>query len=324
MMKRQLGNQGLEVSALGLGCMGMSSEGADDSESLQTLQHAIEQGITFFDTADMYGQGHNETLIGKFLAAGYRDKVSIATKCGFVFQENGKHKINGSPEYIKAACDASLKRLNINVIDLYYLHRADRNVPIEDSMTALASLVKAGKVRYVGLSEVTAQTLKRAAKVHPIAALQSEYSLWHRKPENEIFSTCRELGIGFVPFSPLGRGFLTGKIKDLSDLSPNDFRRKLPKFQDENLQNNLKIADVIIAFAKQKNCTPAQLAIAWVLAQGDNIVPIPGTKSINRLDENLASLKVKLTKFDLAELECLIPSNMATGAQFPEYLDFEV
>ncbi len=324
MIKRKLGKDGLEVSALGLGCMGMSSEGADDNESLKTLRHAIEQGVTFLDTADMYGQGHNETLIGKFLAEGYRDRVVIATKCGFVFQEDGKHKINGSPEYIKAACDASLKRLNIDTIDLYYLHRADRDVPIEDSMAALASLVKAGKVRYLGLSEVTPQTLRRAAKIHPIAALQSEYSLWHRKPEHEILSTCRELGIGFVPFSPLGRGFLTGKIKDLADLGPNDFRRTLPRFQTENLQNNLKIADIIVNFANQKKCTPAQLAIAWVLAQDDDIVPIPGTKSINRFDENLGAIKVKLSKAELEELNRLIPSDIAAGAQFPEYLDFEV
>lgn len=326
MEKRKLGQRGLEVSALGLGCMGMSMAYGefDDHESIKTIQYAIENDITFLDTSDVYGNGHNESLLGKVLKDGYRNKVSIATKCGFVRLNDAKYKIDASPKYIKQACDASLKRLQIERIDLYYLHRADPIIPIEESISALCELIQAGKVNHIGLSEVTAKTLRRAAKIHPITALQSEYSLWHRKPENEVIDACRELGIGFVPYSPLGRGFLTGKIRDLSHLSANDFRRLVPKFQGNNLQLNLKIADNIVEYAKQKECTPAQLALAWVLAQGDDIVPIPGTRSIQRLEENLGAVTVKLTAEDLVELNTLIPHDASAGAQYPDDLNFEV
>ena len=322
--KRILGK--LEVSALGLGCMGMSQAygKTDDNQSVSTLQAAVERGVSFFDTSDLYGDGHNELLIGKAFAAVQCEKLVIATKCGFVRLGEYQYRIDGSPTHIKQACDASLQRLGMDVIDLYYLHRADKNVPIEESMGALAELVKAGKIRHIGLSEVTSETLRRAAKIHPVAALQSEYSLWHRKPEKDILATCRELGIGFVPYSPLGRGFLTGKIRDTSMLEKNDFRRIAPRFQEENLQKNLQIADQVINFAKQKNCTPAQLALAWVLAQGNDIVPIPGTRQIERLDENLGALNIVLSQSDLIELNRLIPIDMTVGNQYPDQLDFEV
>jgi aryl-alcohol dehydrogenase-like predicted oxidoreductase len=324
MKKRKLGN--LEVSSLGLGCMGMSMAygKTDDNQSIKTIQHAVTHGTTFLDTADLYGDGHNEQLIQKALQNTARENVVLATKCGFVRLGEFQYKIDGSAQHIKNACDASLQRLGVDVIDLYYLHRADRNIPIEESVGALADLVKAGKVRHIGLSEVTVGTLQRAAKVHPITALQSEYSLWHRKPEKEILAACRELGIGFVPYSPLGRGFLTGKIRDTASLEQNDFRRIAPKFQDENFKKNLEIADHVIEFAKKKNCTPAQLALAWILAQGDNIVPIPGTRSIERLDENSGAVNVILTSADLEELNRLVPVDAAAGAQYPDSLDFEV
>jgi len=240
MKQKTLGKLGLQVSAIGLGCMGMSnSDGSSDLKSLDTLRFAIENGINFFDTADMYGWGHNEELLAKILSK-YRNQMVLATKCGFILLENGDRSINGTPKHIKKSCDASLKRLNIDIIDLYYLHRADRNVPIEDSIGAMSELVEAGKVRYLGMSEVTPQTLRHAHKVHPISALQSEYSLWHRKPEKEVLATCRELGIGFVPFSPLGRGFLTGNIKDTKAFGHNDFRRSLPRFQEENLKKEFE------------------------------------------------------------------------------------
>jgi aryl-alcohol dehydrogenase-like predicted oxidoreductase len=321
MIKRKLGK--LEVSALGLGCMGMSMGygKSDDSQSIKTLHHAIDKGVTFLDTADVYGDGHNETLIGKALQHGLRDKVVLATKCGLVKLGS----VDGSPTHIKKACDASLQRLGVEFVDLYYLHRADKNTPIEESMRALADLVKAGKIRHIGLSEVTTKTLRRAATVHAITALQSEYSLWHRKPEIEMLATCRELGIGFVPYSPLGRGFLTGKVRETASLEPDDFRRiYLPRFQDENLTHNLLIADHVVEFAERKKCTPAQLALAWLLAQGKDIVPIPGTRSMQRLDENLGALSVQLSAADLEEINHLIPMHAAAGAQYPDSFNLEI
>lgn len=333
--KRNLGHSDLAVSALGLGCMGMSMGYGhfDDADSVKTLRYAIEQGINFIDTADVYGVGnkgfgHNETLIEKVLSEGYRNKVVVATKCGFALQKEGSDIkgtfIDASPQYIKQACEDSLKRLNIDAIDLYYLHRASRNVPIEDSIGALSDLVKSGKVRYIGVSELTEATLLKAAKVHPITALQSEYSLFHRKPEKGMLALCRKLGIGFVPYSPLGRGFLSGKLRDVSTLAQNDFRRILPKFQEENLAQNLKIVDNLEHLAKIKKCTAAQLALAWLLAQGEDIVPIPGTRSIDRLNENIAAIDIKLTKNDLAEIDSLIPDEAAVGARYPAQFDLEV
>jgi len=337
MEKRKLGNSDLEVSAIGLGCMGMSmGYGAtDDISSIKTLKFAIDQGINFLDTADMYGVagsggwGHNETLIGRVLSQGYRNKVIIATKCGFVQRKNPEGgitgvEIDGSHQHIKNACDESLKRLKIEVIDLYYLHRGDRNIPIEDSVGALSELVKAGKVRYIGLSELKEATLRRAAKIDPITALQSEYSLFHRKPEKTILRTCRELGIGFVPYSPLGRGFLSGKVRDISVLDQNDFRRILPKYQDLNFEKNLKIIDILENLANKKKCTPAQLALAWLLSQGNDIIPIPGTRSINRLKENMGAIDIKLTNEDLVEVNRLIPFDAVSGVQYPIEHDFEI
>lgn len=326
MKQRYLSKAQLKVSSLGLGCMGMSMAygKADDNESIKTIQSAIDQGITFLDTADLYGDGHNEKLIAKALDNGYRNKAIIATKCGFIRTGDYQYKIDASPAHIRKACEASLKRLSVETIDLFYLHRFDRNVPVEESVAAMAELIIEGKVRYIGLSEVTPNTLRRAVKIHPITALQTEYSLWQRKPEHEILATCRELGIGFVPYSPLGRGFLTGKIRDMSALDPNDFRRSVPKFQNENLQENLKIADAIIAFAKIKQCTPSQLAIAWILAQGDDIVPIPGTRSIARLTENIGAVNIQLSQAELEEINRMIPIDATAGAQYPEELNFEV
>jgi len=336
MQKRRLGNSGLEVSAIGLGCMGMSmSYGAtDDMLSIKTLEFAIEQGINFLDTADVYGVaglggwGHNETLISKVLQ-GYREKVVIATKCGFVHSKNMADdftgiELNGTPQYIKKACDASLQRLNIEVIDLFYLHRGDRRVPIEESVGALSELVMEGKVRYIGLSDLKEATLRRAALVHPITAFQTEYSLFHRTPERTILPTCRELGISLVPYCPLGRGFLSGKVRDVSKLDTSDFRRKLPRFQDLNLEANLKIVDTIVKLASHKDCTPAQFSIAWLLSQGNDIVPIPGTRSIERLNENIAALDIRLNKEELEEINRLIPIDGVVGEQYPKEFDFEI
>lgn len=323
MEKRYLGKQKLEVSALGLGCMGMSMGygSFDNQQSIKTIHHAIEKGITFLDTSDIYGNGHNEQLIAEALATNeYRDKVVVATKCGFL----ALGKVDGSPAHIKAACDASLKRLRIDYIDLFYLHRADKNIPIEESMGAFADLLKAGKIRHVGLSEVTSMTLQKAASVVPITALQSEHSLWERKPEKDVLHTCRELGIGFVAYSPLGRGFLSGKYRTTKNFEQGDFRQLLPKFQDENLKHNLNIVDMVIDISKRKGCTPAQLALAWLLAQGKDIVPIPGTRSIERLDENIASLNVQLSAADLAEIDEFIPIDATTGKQYPPEHDLEV
>ncbi|MEO6749089.1 MAG: aldo/keto reductase, partial [Casimicrobiaceae bacterium] len=279
MQMRKLG-QGLEVSAMGLGCMGMSDfyGGRDDTEAVATVQRALDLGITFFDTADMYGGGRNEELVGRALR-GRRDGVLIATKFGNVRNADGSFKgVNGKPDYVRQCCDASLARLGVDVIDLYYQHRVDPDTPIEDTVGAMADLVRAGKVRWLGLSEAAPATIRRAHCVHPIAALQTEYSLWSREPEAEILPTLRELGIGFVPYSPLGRGFLTGAIKSVDDLEPDDYRRSTPRFQGDNFQKNLQLVDEIKALAAEKDCAPSQLALAWVMAQGDDIVPIPGTK----------------------------------------------
>ncbi|MCX7116385.1 MAG: aldo/keto reductase [Legionellales bacterium] len=322
MQKRKLGQFKLEVSALGLGCMGMSMGYGrfDDQQSIKTIHHAIDRGITFIDTADVYGDGHNETLIGKALAGGLRENVVLATKCGLV----GLGKVDASPAHIKKACDKSLKRLGVDVIDLYYLHRAEKDIPIEESVGAFADLVKAGKIRYVGLSEITVKTLKRAVKVHPITALQCEYSLWERKPENGILKACQAMDIGFVPYSPLGRGFLSGKFRNTNKFEDGDFRPMLPKFQGANLEHNLHVLDKQIEFAKRKGCTPAQLALAWLLAQNKHIAPIPGTRAIERLNENIGALDVHLSAAELEEIAQLIPKDATMGMQYPAEFNMEV
>jgi aryl-alcohol dehydrogenase-like predicted oxidoreductase len=320
MKQRTLGTQGLSVSALGLGCMGMSEfYGArDDAESIATIHRALDLGVTFLDTADMYGVGENERLVGRALK-GRRSAVMLATKFGNVRDEKGNFLgVSGRPEYVRQCCDASLSRLGVDQIDLYYQHRVDPQVPVEETVGAMGELVRAGKVRYLGLSEAAPGTIRRAMKTHPISALQTEYSLWTRDVEAEILPTCRELGIGFVPYSPLGRGFLTGQFRKPEDLPEGDRRRAFPRFQGENFGHNLKLTEKIEALAKRKGCTPAQLALAWVLAQGKDIVPIPGTKRRKYLDENVASVNVGLSAAELKEISSAAPPGAAVGLRYPD------
>ena len=320
MQKRTLGKNGLEVSALGLGCMGMSDfySGRDDEESVKTIHRALEMGVTLLDTADMYGVGRNEELVGKAIKD-RRNEVVIATKFGNVRGENGEFLgINGRPEYVKQACDASLRRLGLDYIDLYYQHRVDPKTPIEETVGAMADLVKEGKVRFIGLSEASAQTIRRANSVHQITAVQTEYSLWSRDVEDDILPVCHELGIGFVSYSPLGRGFLTGQIQKFEDLAEDDYRRYSPRFQGENFQKNLDLVNKMKEIAVEKNCQPSQLALAWLLAQGEDIVPIPGTKRIPYLEENVGALSISLTDTDLSRINHVAPRGIAAGERYPE------
>jgi aryl-alcohol dehydrogenase-like predicted oxidoreductase len=315
---RRLGNSSLVVSAMGLGCMGMSQSygPADEGESIATIQRAIDQGVTLLDTADMYGAGQNEELVGRAIAK-RRDEIILATKFAHVRQPDGSLSVNGRPAYVRQACEASLRRLRIPSIDLYYQHRVDPDVPIEDTIGAMSRLVEQGKVRYLGMSEAGVKTIRRAHAVHPIAALQTEYSLWSRDPEEEILAACRQLGIGFVAYSPLGRGFLAGRIKK-NEFGEGDFRRISPRFQGDNFDKNLRLLEQFEKLAAEKGCTPAQLALAWLLAQGKDIVPLPGTKRRLYLDEDLAALNVNLTPADSGKIGALAPRGAAAGQRYPE------
>jgi aryl-alcohol dehydrogenase-like predicted oxidoreductase len=320
MNTRQLGRGGPTVSALGLGCMGMSEFYGehDDAESIATIHRALDVGINFLDTADVYGPFTNERLVGRAIRD-RRDQLVLATKFGNVRREDGSWLgINGSAEYVGRACDASLQRLGIDTIDLYYQHRVDATVPIEETVGAMAELKRAGKIRFLGLSEASAATIRRAQMVHPITALQTEYSLWSREPETGLLDVCRELGIGFVAYSPLGRGFLTGRFTAIEDFAPDDWRRNNPRFQPENFQKNLEIVERLKRVAVRKRCTPAQLALAWVLAKGDDIVAIPGSKRRERLEENAAAADIQLTPDELREIDALLPPGIAAGTRYPE------
>ena len=320
MQYRRLDRSSVNISAIGLGCMGMSEfyGPRNDQESIEVIHRALELGLNFLDTADAYGMGHNEELVGKAIRD-RRDKAYLATKFGNVrTPDGGWAEINGRPEYVQQACEASLRRLGLPVIDLYYQHRVDPRVPIEETVGAMARLVEQGKVRYLGLSEAAPETIRRAHKVHPIAALQTEYSLWTRDPEREVLPTCRELGITFVAYSPLGRGFLAGKIQSLNDLAPNDWRRYNPRFEEQNLQRNLELAKRVESLAREKKCTPAQLALAWLLAQGEDIVPIPGTKRQKYLEENIAAVSLRLSTEDLARIDKVAPHGVAAGQRYPD------